>query len=259
VSLSAVDVHGCTAQDTIVVNYVPFNDPFPVITPGPNAGVCDGESLVLDVQSGYFSYLWSTGDTTQTTTVSSAGTYTVTVANGYGCSAASLPVTVSVLPTPTPTVTLVSGVLTTGSYTSYQWFLGASPISGAISQTYEPVVAGWYSVTVVDGNGCEGSSDAIFVNPVGVDDAVHGIAGLSLYPNPTMDVLNLRTLQPIDWPVTVEVWDMYGHKVKAYDMAHLMDVATMDMSDLAAAAYTLKVTAFRNNKTQQTVLRFVKE
>jgi hypothetical protein len=258
-TLSATDIHGCTASDTITVNYTPFTDPLPVITPGPNAALCDGGSLQLDVQAGYFSYNWSTGGNTSAITVTSPGVYQVTVANGFGCTRTSDPVTVSVVPNPTPTVTLSSGVLSTGSYAGYQWLLGGSPVIGQILQTFTPTVAGWYSVTVTDSNGCTGTSDPVYFNPVGMEEETQALHGLSLYPNPTRDVLTLQTLHPIDWPVEVEIWDMFGHRVKAVKMAHLMDLAAFDVSDIASAPYLMKITTFRRNETQQVVLRFVKE
>lgn len=46
--------------------------------------ICEGESVVLDAGAGYDSYLWSTGDTTQTIEVNEAGSYSVEVGNAYG-------------------------------------------------------------------------------------------------------------------------------------------------------------------------------
>jgi hypothetical protein len=253
ISLSATDANGCATADTVTVNYVPFTDPQPVITPGPTAPLCDGGSTQLDVQSGYFAYAWSNGLTTQSITVTTPGVYQVTVSNGFGCTNVSDPVTVYNVPLPNPTVQYISGVLsTTSSYISYQWLLGGSAIPGAINPTHTPIVAGWYSVSVTDSNGCTGTGDAIYVNPVGVAEELEGLEGLVLYPNPSMGLVNLRTLNPIDWPIQVEVWDMF-------DMAHLMDVMVFDLSDIAAGPYLMKITTFRRNTTQQAVIRLVIE
>ncbi|UMQ42806.1 T9SS type B sorting domain-containing protein [Chryseobacterium sp. Y16C] len=46
---------------------------------------CKGKSIVLDAGSGYTSYVWNTGATTQTITVSTPGNYSVTVTNNFGC------------------------------------------------------------------------------------------------------------------------------------------------------------------------------
>ena len=61
-------------------------------------------SVVLDAGSGYTSYQWNTGATSQTITVTQAGTYVVTVTTGTGCTLTSSALTMG-YPTGIPTVT----------------------------------------------------------------------------------------------------------------------------------------------------------
>jgi hypothetical protein len=42
-------------------------------------------------------------------------------------------------------------------------------------------------------------------------------------------------------------------------MAHLMDVVALDVSDLAAAMYLMKITTIKGVKTESVVLRFMVE
>lgn len=69
--------------------------------------VCQGSSTTLSAPTG-FTYLWSTGSTTQTINVTTAGSFTVTITDGLGCSNSS---TVAVAVNTRPTVT-VSGTAT---------------------------------------------------------------------------------------------------------------------------------------------------
>jgi hypothetical protein len=260
IGLTATDMHGCEAQDQITLTYRSFGGPNPVIQPSPIAYLCDGGSLQLSAGVGYFSYAWSNGGTASTTTVTQPGTYHVTVWNGFGCTASSAPVTVVQLAALTPTVIASSGNLSTGvPYQGYQWFHGGNLMPGAITSILTPSAVGWYSVAVTDSNGCSGTSAPVYFNPVAIEEEIAHFNGLMLFPNPTNGVLNLRTQSPIDWPIQVEVWDLFGRKLRSFDMAHLMDVAVFDLSDLSAATYLLKVTSFQHRQAQQTVMKFVKE
>jgi hypothetical protein len=260
VSLSATDGNGCLAQDGVQVTYVPFPGPNPVIEPGPVAHLCGEDSLTLNVRDGYYAHLWSEGSSNSWITVHQPGTYSVTVWNGFGCSAASAPVTAVAVPFTDPVVVLDSGLLTTTQpFGSYQWYLDGTMLVGIIGSSCSPASAGWYSVAVVDSNGCTGTSEPLYHNPVGVAEGLAGLDGLTVYPNPTTGRLNLQALKPIDWQVRVEAWDMAGRQVKSYDLKHLTDVAGFDMGDLPAAPYILKVTVLEPRKTRQTMVRFVKQ
>jgi uncharacterized repeat protein (TIGR01451 family) len=94
-SVTVTNGGGCTSTSTPVTVTV---NPSPLATiTGPSA-VCAGSSVTLDVGSGFASYAWSTGATTQTITVTPSAntTYNVTVTTGGGCTAsASKSVTLS--------------------------------------------------------------------------------------------------------------------------------------------------------------------
>ncbi|MBR9921196.1 MAG: hypothetical protein GYB31_10190 [Bacteroidetes bacterium] len=57
----------------------------PVVDLGPNQLLCESESLVLDAGNPGATYLWSTGEQTQTITLTESGLYSVTVTDANGC------------------------------------------------------------------------------------------------------------------------------------------------------------------------------
>jgi hypothetical protein len=75
------DIAGCEGSDTVQVTQA--NEPQPNIT--GNLFLCDGETTVLSVSDTYESYLWNTGETTKSITVSIPGTYSVEVTDSNGC------------------------------------------------------------------------------------------------------------------------------------------------------------------------------
>lgn len=102
-----VDPHGAILEEDETNNYtaIPFTltqqtpagNPVTKIQPQGSPNVCSGDSVKLTATAGT-SYLWSTGETTQSIWVG-AGNYTVTVTNYCG-TATSAPFTVVTSPTP---------------------------------------------------------------------------------------------------------------------------------------------------------------
>jgi len=168
ITLTVTDENACTGTASASVTINPL--PTPTLTPSGAQSICSGQILTLDAGAGYSSYAWSNGDNTQTTSVSSAGSYTVTVTqNGCtGSSANAVVVTVNQAPTPTITpagthniCTGQSITLDAGSgYSAYLWSNGATTQSITIDST------GTYNVTVTQ-NGCPGGSSnppTVFAN-----------------------------------------------------------------------------------------------
>ncbi|HAO08276.1 MAG TPA: hypothetical protein DCQ50_15130, partial [Chryseobacterium sp.] len=74
-------------------------NPKPIFNLPERIDFCKGKTVTLDAGSGFSSYLWSNGATTQTITVSAPGNYSVTVTNSFGCqSTDNIQVSYTVLP-----------------------------------------------------------------------------------------------------------------------------------------------------------------
>lgn len=89
-----------------------FSLPFEVSADG-DLFLCPGESVTLDAGE-YESYLWSTGDTTQTIVVAEPGVYTVEVTNAFGITVVSLPTEVELAPE-TEVILDVAGISCAGA------------------------------------------------------------------------------------------------------------------------------------------------
>ncbi|WP_306641037.1 LamG-like jellyroll fold domain-containing protein [Sanyastnella coralliicola] len=88
-SCDFVSCQGCT--DPSACNYDPTatNDDgtceLPIIIDlGEDQEICSGDEVILDAGAGFLNYLWSTGETTQTITVDSPGSYSVEATYGVG-------------------------------------------------------------------------------------------------------------------------------------------------------------------------------
>lgn len=162
VSISAT----VTLSDDIEV----FVTPLPAFDLGPDATLCDGETLLLDATVPGGSYLWQDGSTDPTYTVSSAGNYSVTV-TASNCSATDA-ITVSYNPLPVfdlgPDLQLCTGDVTVLDATTpgatYSWMDGSSGATHGVNAD------GIYGVTVTV-NGCSAYDEVVVdYNPYPVFD-----------------------------------------------------------------------------------------
>lgn len=80
--VTVTDGNGCTGSDSQTVSA--FTPPMPPIISG-GLTFCGGNTTVLDAGENLASYLWSTGETTNTIVVGTVGTFSVTVTDNNGC------------------------------------------------------------------------------------------------------------------------------------------------------------------------------
>lgn len=164
-TVTVTDANGCSASTSLSVTVNAL--PTPSISGITN--ICQGAGTILDAGPGYTGYVWSGNlGSGQTINTGTSGIYTVTVTDANGC-VGSASATVTVNPLPTPAITgntiICQGASTTfdagAGYSNYQW---TPPGSG---QTISAAIAGGYTVTVTDANGCTGSaSTTLTVNPL---------------------------------------------------------------------------------------------
>ncbi|MBY0435993.1 MAG: PKD domain-containing protein, partial [Cyclobacteriaceae bacterium] len=160
ISLTSVSNHGCTTSQSKPLTI----HPLPVVDLGGTVSTC-GSSLQLDAQNPGNTYVWSTGSTSRTITVTSNGTYSVGVTNSLGCLASSsVVVTLNSAVTPDlgPDKTVCGSALLDARYpgSTYLWSTGQT------TRTIRTTTSGNYQVTVTDQNGCLGSDNvALVVNP----------------------------------------------------------------------------------------------
>ncbi|HNP98636.1 MAG TPA: T9SS type A sorting domain-containing protein, partial [Bacteroidia bacterium] len=123
-----------------------------------------------------YSYLWSSGETTQSVSVNNTGNYRVTVTNMNGCAATSEYTSITVNPAPqVPSISTSSlttfceggsAVFTSSEPNDNQWYKDGVAITGETGVTYSATTSGDYSVVVTNGSGCSKTSsvETVIVN-----------------------------------------------------------------------------------------------
>lgn len=162
VSVTVTDANGCENSTSQTVTA----QPLPEFNITGTLAFCDGEAVVLGVDNAFEAYEWSTGATTDSTTVSTPGEVSLTVTDTNGCSSTnSVSLTENALPEPEITgesffcagdsVTLQAS----GGFESYLWSDGSANDELIVS------TQGTSTVTVTDANGCQGET-SFFVDEI---------------------------------------------------------------------------------------------
>ncbi|MDP1746651.1 MAG: PKD domain-containing protein, partial [Bacteroidota bacterium] len=170
-SITTTDVNGC-----IIVDVISITEPSVLFTTAVQTNICTGATNGLTTVSASggtipYSYLWNNGQTNSSATGLSAGNYSVTTTDANGCTATSVG-TITQFPAifSTTSQTNVScnggnngyaSVIPSGGTTpfTYQWNNGLS------NSSITALVAGNYTATVTDANGCTATASALIIEP----------------------------------------------------------------------------------------------
>jgi len=157
---SVLDCNGITYSDTMTITVLNTN----ISTTG--FSLCNGV-VILTAPTGFSTYNWNGSSTSGILTVNTPGTYYVDCITSSGMTCQSDPVTIYSGNIPITLSTADSVFICQGDtvvidgplgYITYNWSTGAT--TSSISTT----LTGNYSLSVVDGNGCTGTSNTTSVS-----------------------------------------------------------------------------------------------
>ncbi len=158
-AVSVSDNYGCSGISETTVTNINYLTPVIVTT----TTLCNGRTAVLDAGSGFSSYIWSTGSTSQTITSGLAGLFSVTVTANNNCIGSDSIMLNVVIPVPEFSGDMFicpsdsTTIQADNDFASYLWSTGETTSSITTNQ------AQTYSLTVTDSNGCTGESEVNIV------------------------------------------------------------------------------------------------
>ncbi|MBL7998013.1 MAG: T9SS type A sorting domain-containing protein [Candidatus Kapabacteria bacterium] len=174
ITLSVVDTNGCSASSGVPQTFTMRPAPAVTIVTNGATALCEGESLTLSTDRPFNSYLWSNNATTQSITVTQAGTYTVQATDSSSCIAtAQITITVSSRPTVTLSTngrtlfceggSVLLRATTTGGALTHRWTRDTTVLVGEEDALLNAQLPGVYRVRVINEVGCSRLSDSIVV------------------------------------------------------------------------------------------------
>lgn len=166
----------CDTLHPAVVN-IDFN-PKPDLTLSIDNGpvICEGDSVIIRVQTNANSILWTTGETSDSIVVKVSGTYKVIVENEYNCSREE-EIFIQVVPLPKPELVLdgrerfcvgdSAVILATPGYDYYIWYDGKGNETRTKENYLKVGNSGDYYCIAVNKEGCEGGgADTISIEVI---------------------------------------------------------------------------------------------
>lgn len=131
-----------------------------------------------------------------------------------------------------PVIARSGNTLSTGSFSTYQWFRDNQSIAGATNATHTATAAGSYTVKVTDAFGCSAVSAALVVTTLGINDPEALAEAVHVYPNPSNRYVHISS--PVKVNVTLTSVD--GRKLR-----ETRNATTVDIGAYAEGTYLLHI------------------
>jgi gliding motility-associated-like protein len=208
--------------------------------------ICDGDSVTITTDPGY-SYLWNTGQVSQSIVVYNPDVYSVILTNSYNCKD-TLYSTIVVNDLPNPPTILGNqpfciGDSTTLStslvYPNYQWSNGSTlPTITIYDQST-------YTLTITDNNGCSSTDSIIsFVNPL----PVFNITGINELCFPDSSLIRCSNIYPTYvWNNGQSTQSIYVSTTGNYSLIVTDNNGCSDTSDFNFISRPLPIVSFTND------------
>ncbi|XOV69111.1 MAG: T9SS type A sorting domain-containing protein [Fluviicola sp.] len=259
--VTVTNAEGCSASDTIFVN----TQAAPTVDPIPDQEICEGDNTTAINFSGGVvgtTFDWTNSDTgigigangtgdigvftgTNSTGSPLVGNFSVTP-SASGCTGTPETFTITINPNPTinasndtticlnHTVSLDAGA----GFMGYLWSSSETTQTILVDGGTVGVGNHSYTVEVTDSNGCS-ATDTVVV----IVDACAGIGelesqGISVYPNPVSDVVNIE-LEGWNDKATIVLFNMDGKMLNSF--TYNGGSSPIELNELASGVYLLEV------------------
>jgi hypothetical protein len=243
--LTVTSEGGCFGNDSV---YVFFNE-LPLIDLGENLQFCNGLNTELTAPESV-SYLWNTGETTQSITIDTAGTYSCTITDVNACSNSD-EMTLSILPS--PIVDLGEDMIvdedqviifgTQLGHPEYSWSTGATTDFIVVNASDLEMGINTISVTVTGSNGCITSDEVIITVIPGANVETERANKFSVYPNPSNGIINIDG----DNIEIINIYDCLGREILSTNRTQI------DITNLNNGVYTIVISGESHKYTSKLI------
>jgi hypothetical protein len=219
-TVTVTNQYGCTATATANTFHIPSPE---IAIIGP-ASICSGNETTLSVPDVYSSYLWNTGSTQSSITVSptTAATYSVTITNAENCSAVfSLQMGVR----PSPTTSLSDNVCQGEPYNRYGFNLPVQDSAGIFTHTR-------IYTTPYDCDSTVTLTLTVKPKPVFTGN-ISGLQSIARPGNYPYTIYNVKYATGYQWSINNPSWNLTQNNTNSVTLA-VTSIGTGTLSVIAA-------------------------
>lgn len=251
---------GCTyTYETFVGSVVSLQTSGSTVEPSCFGGSNGTATITVENGTAPFSYQWNTtpAQSTQSATGLSAGSYTVVVTDSEGC------ITIDTVTVGQPQILAISSstisaqnstsqpdgsisVTVAGGTNPYTYSWNTTPPQNTNSAS--GLIAGTYTVTITDANGCTVQSNFDIPNFTSILKLFND-SELSLFPNPSANGVFYIKTEGMSSNTTVNVFDLTGKKLTTSGVNNgtSNNIYTLDLSNQPNGVYMVQIIS--NNQT----------
>ena len=243
---------GCTfvSESVTITNAAGVEDP--IISAGPENGLCEGEEVTLTVTN-YDQGVWSDAASTNSKSliVTSSGAYSVVCVATNGCEATGA-IDLALSPKPEQPVIQENGediVVNPTLADSFVWFFEGDEIPGENGALLSPTEVGHYTAAGVNGD-CWGEQSASFLWPTDGIMERDLIKDLRIYPNPNSGTFIIGNSMD---DTHFEVVDVQGRVICTFEADKLTGEVTLETVE--TGVYWIRSVAQPNHHSKIVVLK----
>ena len=224
---------------------------------GQDQTICTGNSVTLGANNFGDTYLWNTGDMTQTITVNTSGTYSVIVTDTILMTMAYDTVVVTVQPNPTAAFGCLAVNNETYDFTdsssnatSIVFDFGDGNTSTSANPTHTYANPGTYTVILTATNNCgTDTTSKVVTILVGIENGISN--AVRVFPNPSYGQFKVELTDGSSSAMTIEVLDAMGRLVHKQSGSTLQEVNLANTSGI----YFVRVSTENGVSTSRVILK----
>ena len=258
--LTAIDSLGCIASSSVSI---PSITSFEIST---SESLCQGSSIFLQSMSGLQSYLWNTGDTTSTISISEPGSYSVSASDNNGC---SLYDDIIIESEVAQSVAIQYDLDSLSICINSQVDFSVSPqfensnviwnntsFGSNFSQTFYLIGNVGVTVSAIDQNGCT-SYDTLMLKviecSVSIDDL---IANTQLYPNPNDGKFIFQHQSKLNEIEYITILDLQGRIIEKREANYVDNklLERFNLSQLSKGLYFVELKTSLGTATKKVII-----